>query len=108
MAPKGFFIPNERIIAAIEGTGGLISDIARRAGCSIGTIEKRIEKVKSVRDAWLAEKIKINDIAVSTVIAAIKSGDLETAKWWIRMKMGEDFHETSKVVYEIDWDDTES
>ena len=89
----------------MPGTGGIISTIAERVGCAWHTAKKYIETHPTVKQAYENEKRKVDDKAVSNVYGAIAKGDLDTSKWWIRMKMGEEFHETDMLIHRVSWDD---
>lgn len=94
----------EQFINVIPGTGGIISTIAERVGCAWHTAKKYIEKYPTVKQAYLNERHKVDDKAVSNVYKAIAQGDLETSKWWVKMKLGDEFHETQRNIVVIDWD----
>jgi len=82
----------EEFIKAIPGTGGVISSIADRVGCVWHTAKKYIENHPTVKQAYENEKHKVDDKAVSNLLVAIKDGDLSISMWWVRMKMGDEFH----------------
>lgn len=73
-------------IDAIPGTGGIISTIARKVGCSWHTAKKYIVEYATVAQAYADECEGITDLAESTVIRAIKDGDVSAAKWYLTMK----------------------
>jgi hypothetical protein len=95
-------------IDAIPGTGGIISTIATRVGCAWHTAKKYIIEYPTIQQAYQNEKHQVDDKAVSNIYHAIGKGDLETSKWWVRMKLGDEFAPTEKVKEEIrivNWDD---
>ena len=71
---------------AIKGSGGVITMIAQRVGCSWNTAKKYIEKFPTLRDAYECELQFTNDLALAVVLQAIKEGDIGTAKWWLTKK----------------------
>lgn len=80
----------QQFIDAIPGTGGIVSDIAERVGCTWHTAKKYIEEYVTVCEAWEAERNRIGDIAENNIIEAIKDGDLSMSKWW-KQVMDPDF-----------------
>ena len=92
-----------QFIAAIPGSGGIISTIARRVGCAWGTAQKYINKYATVRCAYEDEVSSVGDLAQSVVIGNMnqaikalqkKQQDGETgqvdssdAKWYLSRKV---------------------
>lgn len=97
-------------ISAIPGTGGIIATIAKRVGCDWHTAKKYIEDYKTVQQAYEDECEEINDLAVSTVLKAIRDGSTADAKWWLTKKRKGEFGEAlditsgGKPMY-VDWDE---
>ena len=84
-------MPSRKYVAsdftkAIPGTGGIISTIAKRVGCDWWTVKRAIERYPSVKEAYDAECETVNDLAESTLIKAIRDGDVASAKWWLTKK----------------------
>ena len=95
-----------QFILAIPGTGGVISIIAERVGCAWHTAKKYITEYPTVTQAYENEKHKVDDKAMSNIYKSITTdGNLETSKWWVRMKMGDEFHPTDKHEVEVNWED---
>ena len=94
-------------IKEIPGTGGVISVIAARVGCAWNTAKKYIEEHPTVQQAYQNEKHAVDDKAVSNIFADISKGSIETSKWWVRMKMGDEFAPTERIeqVTVVDWDE---
>lgn len=69
---------------AIPGTGGIITKIAARVGCSWHTakdyVTKRCVRAKELYDA---EREGVIDEAEEKVIAAIREGDMITVRWYL-------------------------
>lgn len=76
----------EPFLDAIPGSGGIIATIASRVGCDWNTAKKAIDKFPEVRAAYEAELETVNDLAESTLIKAIRDGDVASAKWWLTKK----------------------
>lgn len=78
-----------QFIAAIPGSGGIITTIASRVGCAWSTAKKYITKYVTVQQAYEDECAKVVDLAESVVIGSIKDKDVQTAKWYLTMKGAE-------------------
>jgi len=85
---------------AIKGSGGVITMIAQRVGCSWNTAKKYIEKFPTLRDAYDNELQFTNDIALTVVLQAIKEGDIGTAKWWLTKKRPLEFGDQQTLTVE--------
>ena len=78
-------------IAAIPGTGGIISAIARKVNCDWSTAKKWIDDYPTVKRAYDAECEAMLDLAESAVLRNIKlaaqgEGDTADAKWYLTKK----------------------
>jgi len=73
-------------IDAIPGTGGIISTIAKKVGCSWHTAKRYIETYPTIAQAYADECAVVLDLAETKVISAINDGDIQTAKWYLTMK----------------------
>lgn len=76
----------KQVLESIKDTGGIISTIANRMGCAWSTAQIYINRWESTRTALKDESNKIADFAEGKVIEAIKSGDVNTAKWYLTKK----------------------
>ena len=86
MAGKQLFKAQD-FIDAIPGTGGIITKIAARAGCSWHTAKKYIDNYPTVTQAYADECEKVLDAAESVVVGDIvEKKDVQTAKWYLTMK----------------------
>ena len=83
MAGKRFSA--KKFINAIPGTGGIISALADKVGCTWNTAKSYIENYSTVAEAWGAERNKVTDKAKHNIIFSIKSGDLQMSKWWLQV-----------------------
>lgn len=89
----------QQFIDAIPGSGGIISVIARRVGCSWGTARTYVTKYPTVKAVYDDEVESIIDTAESVVIESMREGDVSTAKWYLVTK-GKDRGYTER--HEID------
>lgn len=91
----------QQFIDAIPGTGGIISALARKVGCAWHTAQKYIDSYPTVKQAYENECAGIDDLAETTVIKAIKGGDLGAAKWWLEKRRRDKFSDRLEVKAEI-------
>jgi len=75
----------QQFIDAIPGTGGIVSEIAKRVGCRWHTAKKYIDEYATVKEAWEAERNRITDTAESNIIKKIESGHVPLSKWWLKV-----------------------
>ena len=113
MASRNQFRASE-FIAAIPGTGGIISTIASRVGCDWHTAKKYIEQYPTVQRAYGDEVEKVADIAESMVIKAIRDEDIGTAKWYLSRKaagrgyapkLEQDIEQAGEIILRVVYDD---
>lgn len=62
-------------LRAVPGSGGIISEIADRVGCSWITAKRNIEKYTSVKAAVDAERESMLDLAEVKLVQAVDKGD---------------------------------
>ena len=74
------------VIAAIEGSSGIKIIIARKLKVHRNTVDNYLNRYPTARLAYEHEIAAIGDIAESVVIKAIRNEDVDTAKWYLRMK----------------------
>ena len=73
----------DEVIAAIPGTGGLISHIAKKLGATKPTIYAYMKRWPEVAQAVEDEIASISDKAERVIFDAIISGDITTSKWYL-------------------------
>jgi hypothetical protein len=76
---KGY--TEKKVLAAIKGSGGIITTIANRIGCEWHTAKKLTQKWQSTRDAYKDERETILDMSESAILKSIKEGNTQDAKW---------------------------
>ncbi len=74
------------VLEAIEGSGGVVSTIARRLDVSWYTADRYVKKWTKTREAFEAELEKIKDMAESAIMRSIKEGNTQDAKWFLARK----------------------
>ncbi len=98
---RGVRYTAEQFITALEGTGGIIAEVARRVGCDWHTARKFIDTHPTVHRAWQDERRQVSDRAQNNIIAAIEDGDLQISKWWLQV-MDQEFEEHQAVTLRLD------
>jgi uncharacterized protein with ATP-grasp and redox domains len=88
----------KQFIDAIENSGGIISNIAAKVGCSWATAQKHIKEYPTIAQAYEDECQRINDMAQSVLMKSIKDGNTQDAKWWLSKKRKAEFGESVDVT----------
>jgi hypothetical protein len=76
----------QQFLDAIPGTGGIITAIAKRVGCTWHTARKYIDRHPSVRAAYDAECESVLDLAEAKTIEAIRDGDGTMIRYYLSTK----------------------
>lgn len=79
-------ITKEQVLTAIEGSGGIIENIARRLGINWHTAKILINKYKETKRAYEDEVERVLDLAELAVINKIKEGDTQLIKFYLMTK----------------------
>lgn len=74
-------LTKNKVLTAIEGSGGVISTIARRLSAEWGTTKKYCYKWEETRQAMDNENQKILDMCESKLYESIRDGNTQDAKW---------------------------
>lgn len=75
-----------KVIKAIDGTGGIITEIATRLGCQRATVYAYLEAFPKVKAAYDEERDSICDVARANIVESIFSGNVEDSKWWVERR----------------------
>ena len=76
----------KKFVTAIKGSGGIVSAIARKVGCTWYTAKKYIDENPDVARAY-ADEIESNlDIGETVIINNMKRGDSGDSKWYLTKK----------------------
>jgi hypothetical protein len=76
----------DRVIEAIKGSGGIMSTIARRLEVSWHTAYKYTHNSEAARQALADEEERTIDLAESTLLKSIETGNTQDAKWYLSTK----------------------
>jgi len=74
------------VLDAIKGSGAIMSTIARRLGVDWHTADKYCRKWEATKQALIDEEERTLDLAESTLLKSIESGDTQSAKWYLSTK----------------------
>ena len=84
-------------IKAIPGSGGIVSTIAKRVGCTWDTAKRWVTEKPTVKLAYDNECEVPLDMAHSVVIESINKKNVGDAKWYLTKKGGHrGFGDTSR------------
>lgn len=78
---KGY--TKRKVLAAIQDSAGIVTTIASKIGCTWGTARKLVDQWPETREAYQDEREKILDMSETTLLKAIKTGDVGSAKWML-------------------------
>lgn len=76
----------EDVLQAIQGSGGVMSTIAKRLDCAWNTARTWCNNWEETRQALDDECQKILDLAESKLYESISSGNTQDAKWLLSTK----------------------
>lgn len=79
-------ISKEKTLLAIKGSGGVISNVARRLRVSWHTAKKYVDKWKDTKVAFEAEAETVLDLAEKNIVTSIKKGNIDSSKWYLSRK----------------------
>jgi hypothetical protein len=77
----------EEFVEAIGGSHGIKAEIARRLGIHRVTVDSYLKRYVTAREIYDDEVERVGDLAESIIIKAIENNDVDTAKWYARMKL---------------------
>jgi len=78
MKSKGVEFTEDVILAAIPGSYGIMTDIAKRLGCSPKMLERAKKKYPKVAAAFKDADLELKDLAEGMLIKNLKKGDNAT------------------------------
>lgn len=79
----------QEVIDAIRGSHGIKITIARKLKVHRNSVLNYLKRYAQAREVYEEETESMGDLAESVIIKAIKRDDVETAKWYCRMKLKE-------------------
>ena len=93
----------QEVIQAVEHTGGLISEIARRLNCHWQTAKTYVEQYPQAVEMLKSEKQTLIDAAENVIFQAVKNGDIQAAKF-VLMTLGKNRGYTERQEVEHNGD----
>lgn len=84
-------VSRQRIKNAIDGSGGVITVIARRTGYSWHTVRDAIDADAELSQMLHDEIESIDDLAEAALISKIRDGDDSVARWWLARRRRNQF-----------------
>ena len=91
----------KQVLEAISSSGGVMSVVQQKLGCkSWATARKYVEKWSETREAWATENSRADDLAQSVIINDIKTGNVQTAKWWLERRRWKEFYISQRIQIE--------
>jgi len=75
-----------QFIAAIPGTGGIITKIAERVGCAWHTAKKYITEYSTVAEVYQDECERVLDVGETRLIEAVDGGEPWAVKFFLSTK----------------------
>lgn len=86
------------MVEAIKGSGGFVTEIARRLGCSRSTIYRYKAQYENVAEAIFEEKEHLLDTAESALLKQVNSGNITAIIFYLKTQgYGRGFGDRSKL-----------
>jgi hypothetical protein len=76
----------DELLAAIKGSGGIMSTVAKRLNCHWGTALKYIQASEITSKAIEDENESILDLAESVLIKSVREGDMPSVFYYLNNK----------------------
>ena len=74
----------EHVVTAIKGSGGFVTEIARRLGCSRSTVYRYKLNHKEIAEAIFEEKEHLLDTAESALLSQINTGNITAIIFYLK------------------------
>lgn len=82
--PKHYKFTEDEVVKAVKGSGGFVTEIARRLGCHRATIYAYKKRYPSIAEAIFEEKENLLDTAESALLSQIGSGNLTAIIFYLK------------------------
>jgi hypothetical protein len=76
----------DEILAAIKGSGGIMSTVAKRLNCHWTTADRNIKINENAKRAMEDENESILDLAESVLIKSVREGDMPSVFYYLNNK----------------------
>lgn len=80
---------SREVVEAVHGSGGLVTEIARRLNCSRMTVYRYRDRFATVRDAIQEEKEGLRDLAEAELIRQIRGGNMTAIIFYLKTQAKE-------------------
>lgn len=104
----------KQFIEAIPGTGGIVTKIAEKVGCTWHTARKYIDTYSTIRGAYQDECERVLDLAESALIKSVSEQEAWAVKYLLSTKgkhrgyvERQEVQHDGQVNITIDWDSRE-
>ena len=91
-------VSKRKLKAAIPGSGGIITHIAKHTGYSWHTVKAHIMNDPELKQMLEDAEAGIDDLAEAAIITAIKSGNTSDARWWLTRRRRERYGDTVDIT----------
>ena len=112
MANKDQFTSRE-FIDAIPGTGGIVTKIAEKVGCTWHTARKYIDNYATIKQAYQDECERVLDLAESALIKSVADQEAWAVKYMLSTKgkhrgyvERQELQHNGEINVMVDWDST--
>lgn len=95
---KNWKFTEEQVVDAVKGSGGFVTEIARRLGCTRSTIYRYKANFEAVAEAIFEEKEHLLDTAESALLKQVNSGNITAIIFYLKTQgYGRGFGDRSKL-----------
>ena len=79
-------INKKKFVKAMEGSGGILANIARKLNVSRSAVTQFVQNHEDIRDLLAQEDENINDLAEAKLITKLNEGDMQAIKFRLTTK----------------------
>lgn len=83
MGRKRKCFSEQDVLRAVEGSGGIVSTVARRLRCSWAKTRDLLNEYPAAREVFEMEREMVLDEAELALVKAIRAGNVAAAKWML-------------------------
>lgn len=88
----------EQLIEAIDGSLGLLTNVARRLNCDRNTVERYVNRFPKAQEALKNEREKVTDVAEGKLFQALNKGERWAVKFYLTMQAQQRGYMTTQMV----------
>jgi hypothetical protein len=94
---------DEEIAAAIPGTGGIWTDIARKVGCNRQTVINRVKGSAELQELYNDERQSVGDDVEGVLFRAMREDeDLQSIRWFLARTRRDEYGDSIDLGIEGD------